>query len=86
MEPAGVTQEPNPLSPSNRNRVHKVEPTNRSHNVQYQPKEHSQIREFQSNPFVAQAKQPTDLEARNPPGGKEFRLVAPTGFEPALPA
>lgn len=45
-----------------------------------------QIREFQSNPFVAQAKQPTDLEARNPPGGKEFRLVAPTGFEPALPA
>jgi hypothetical protein len=40
MEPEDVTQLAEPLSPSNRNRVHKVEPTYRSHNDQYLPKEH----------------------------------------------
>ena len=41
MEPGGVTHLPEPVSPTNRSRVHKVEPTNRSHNVQYQPKPHT---------------------------------------------
>jgi len=36
----GVTHVPEPLSPRNRNRVHKVEPTYRSHNVQYLRKPH----------------------------------------------
>ena len=40
MEPGGVTHLPEPVSPTNRSRVHKVKPTNRSHNVQYQPKPH----------------------------------------------
>ena len=43
MEPGGVTHLPEPVSPTNRSRVHKVEPTNRSHNVQYQPKPHTAV-------------------------------------------
>ena len=49
MEPEDVTQEPEPLSPSNRNRVHKVEPTNRSHNVQYLPNPHNALPDCQGS-------------------------------------
>jgi hypothetical protein len=45
MEPEtgdlSVAQEPEPVSPSNRSRVHKLSPTNRSHNVQYQAEPHT---------------------------------------------
>ena len=43
MEPEDVVHVPEPLSPRNRNRVHKVEPTYRSHRVQYLPEPHTAL-------------------------------------------
>ena len=86
MEPEDVTHLPKPLSPRNRNRVRKVEPTYRSHNVQYLPKEHTPS----PNPFVAQAwpKPPNRSTSKRAetPAEQGFRVVAPTRFELALPA
>ena len=56
----GVIHVPEPLSPSNRNRVHKAEPTYRSHTVQYLPKEHTHAA-IESRPERVLAKSSTCL-------------------------
>ena len=86
MEPRGVTHLPEPLSPTNRSRVHKVEPTNRSHNVHHEPKPHSGSPTV-CHQFVIRAPESADPEREKNPQEckypKGFRFVAGAGFEPA---
>ena len=79
MEPGGVNHLPEPVSPRNRSRVHKVEPTNRSQHVNYEPEQHT--------PFVIRAphsgRRQRQVECRKPRQYMGFQVVAGAGFEPA---
>jgi len=86
VQPAGVTQEPEPPSHSNRSRVHNLSHTNRSQRVKHDPEEHKKwaAASFTLRSRLAASPRRSDggHEMQEPPNSGVLP-VAGAGFEPA---